>query len=96
MEIWLASMLVALCALVAWTLQRQRARATSPVDELRADAVWIRERYPEIYVAILKQPGGRVAAAAGRAEEYVASWLGEFDKREQGNERVLSEWRVSA
>ena len=94
MEIWLASTLVALGALVAWTLQR--AHATSPVDELRADAVWIRERYPEIYVAILKQPGGRVAAAAGHAEEYVASWLGEFDRREQDNERVLSEWRVSA
>jgi hypothetical protein len=96
MEIWPASTLVALAALVAWMLLRQRAHATSPVDELRADAVWIRERYPEIYVAILKQPGGRVAAAAGHAEEYVASWLGEFDKREQDNERVLSEWRVPA
>ena len=72
------------------------ARFRSPADELRADAVWIRERFPEIYVAILKQPGGRAAAAVGQAEEYVASWLGEFDRREQDNDRVLSEWRIPA
>jgi hypothetical protein len=58
----------------------RRARSRSPIDELRADAVWLRERFPEIYVAILRQPGGRAAATAGHAEEYVATWLGRFDR----------------
>jgi hypothetical protein len=87
----------------------RRTRSKSPIDELRADAVWVRERFPEIYVAILKQPGGRAAAAVGQAQEYVASWLGEFDEKVQNEgdrtddsvlrqprERVLSEWRVPA
>ena len=71
---------VALLAFVVWTMGHPRARPTSQIDALRADAAWIRREHPSVYLTILAQPGGHSAAAAGRAEEYVAAWLGEFDR----------------
>jgi hypothetical protein len=91
---------VALLAFVVWTTLDPRAHRTSHRDELRADAAWMRREHPSVYVTILDQPGGSAAAAAGRghADEFVASWLGELDRRarRKGDRAVLSEWRMPA
>jgi hypothetical protein len=74
--LWLLAWpLGALVGFAAWFVFNPGARAARHIETYRPHAAQIRRSDPELYMTILEQPGGREAAADGKAEEYVAAFL---------------------